>query len=248
MHAQKVIERLGYSPSEAKVYLCALALGEAHVSDIAARAKLPRTSVQAIAEKLHKDGLMNFYVQRRYKYWVAEDPKRFLATLKRREAALAEALPALTKLRNSKRKKGKGADDTDAAFDVFRMLANATPQAVLIVDDRTEIAYVNRAWERLFGYELHEVRGKHPRMFQSGETPPAVFDRMAEALRAGKLFHSEEIVDRKKDGTPFTLRTSVFPVERDGRRYYIQILDDISEQKRVDELRKEFTKAFFTRE
>jgi len=35
MQYQKVIEQLGYSPREAKVYLASLRLGEAHISDIA---------------------------------------------------------------------------------------------------------------------------------------------------------------------------------------------------------------------
>src|SRR3989338_10849813 len=100
---QKVIEELGYSPNEAKVYLAALVLGEAHVSDIAAKAKMPRTSVQVIVDNLHKDGLMNFYVQRRYKYWVAENPERLLANHKRREEAMRAALQELTAMRRAQR-------------------------------------------------------------------------------------------------------------------------------------------------
>ncbi|HUY62335.1 MAG TPA: PAS domain S-box protein [Candidatus Paceibacterota bacterium] len=248
MQAQKVIERLGYTQNEAKVYLAALALGEAHVSDIALRAKLPRTSVQSIVEKLHKDGLMNFYVQRRYKYWVAEDPKRFLASLRNREEALREAMPALSKMRNSQRKKNVPAKvDADATLDVFRLLAESVQQPVLITNELMEIAYVNRSWERLFGYGLHEVRGKHPRMLQSGRTSRTAYDRLRETLLAGKLYQSDEFVDRKKDGSTFHLLTTIFPVSRNGRQYFIQILDDTTERERIDALRTEFTRAFFAR-
>ena len=63
MQTQKIIEQLGYTQNEAKVYIAALSLGECHVSDIAGKLKLPPSSVGVIVERLHKDGLMNFYVR-----------------------------------------------------------------------------------------------------------------------------------------------------------------------------------------
>jgi len=66
MQNQKVLELLGYTSKEAKVYLTVLS-GECYVSDIAARVKMPRSSVQIIADKLHAEGLLNFCSMRRYK-------------------------------------------------------------------------------------------------------------------------------------------------------------------------------------
>lgn len=102
MHIQKVIEQFGYKPNEAKVYLAALGLGEATVSEIAGRVKMPRTSVQIIAEALHKNGLMNFYIKRRYKYWIAENPEKLLIRLREQEAALRAVLPELQAARRDK--------------------------------------------------------------------------------------------------------------------------------------------------
>ena len=98
MQNQKVIEQLGYSSSEAKVYLASLALGSAHISDIAAKVKMPRSSVEAILHRLHEGGLMNFYVTRRYRYWVAEKPEKLVDQLRRREEVLHVAMPSLTRL------------------------------------------------------------------------------------------------------------------------------------------------------
>jgi sugar-specific transcriptional regulator TrmB len=105
MQNQKVIELLGYSSNEAKVYLAALTLGESHISDIAEKVKMPRSTVQVIVERLHKDGLMNFYVMRRYKYWVAEDPAQLLEQLKHREELIGEAMPNLIALKLKARKR-----------------------------------------------------------------------------------------------------------------------------------------------
>ncbi|MDE1925320.1 MAG: hypothetical protein KGH79_04060 [Patescibacteria group bacterium] len=99
VQTQKVVEQLGYTPNEAKVYLAVLGLGECHVSDIADKLKLPPSSVQVIVDKLHKNGLMNFYVKNRYKYWVAENPERLLTQLQQREDAVRAAMPALDALR-----------------------------------------------------------------------------------------------------------------------------------------------------
>lgn len=99
MHLSKVIQSFGYSANAARVYLASLGRGEATVSDLAAAVGLPRTSVQAIVEALHKDGLMNIIARRRYKYWVAENPERLLISLKEREAALRAVMPELSALR-----------------------------------------------------------------------------------------------------------------------------------------------------
>jgi len=48
MQLRKVIEQIRYTSKEAKVYLAALAHGEAHVSDIAIKVNMPRSSVQSV--------------------------------------------------------------------------------------------------------------------------------------------------------------------------------------------------------
>lgn len=101
MHTQKAIEQLGYEPNEAKVYLAVLSLGDSTVSDIANKTKLPRTSTQIIVEKLHKDGLLNFYTKRRYKYWLAENPEKFLLNLKNKEENFRAVLPKFSSIKDN---------------------------------------------------------------------------------------------------------------------------------------------------
>ncbi|HET9641288.1 MAG TPA: hypothetical protein VFP46_00355 [Candidatus Paceibacterota bacterium] len=105
MQAQKALEQIGYTRGEAKTYLAALILGESHVSDIAAKIQEPLSTTQTIVDKLHRDGLLSFYVRKRYKYWVAEKPERLLERLKERERTLSGVLPDLEKLRHSEEKK-----------------------------------------------------------------------------------------------------------------------------------------------
>ena len=92
---QNVIERLGYKSKEAQFYLAALSMGEAKISELSEKLKIPRTSALMIAEKLQKDGLLNYYVKRLNKYWVAENPDKLLLKLKELEISLQKVLPAL---------------------------------------------------------------------------------------------------------------------------------------------------------
>ena len=98
---QQVIEKLGYKRREAQLYIAALVLGEAKVSDLAEKLKIPRTSAIVIAEKLHKEGLLNYYVKCFNKYWVAENPDNLLLKLKENETTLQAVLPKLKALQSN---------------------------------------------------------------------------------------------------------------------------------------------------
>jgi len=100
MHLRNVIEQLGYSPHEVAVYLAALELGGSTTTEIAEKARLPRTTTKLIIDSLHKKGLMNAYVQRRRKVWAAENPEKLLADLRESEATLKLAMPELQALRH----------------------------------------------------------------------------------------------------------------------------------------------------
>jgi PAS domain S-box-containing protein len=133
-------------------------------------------------------------------------------------------------------------DNVPLEGKIFRILSDQSPRPMLIANENVEIEYVNAAWEKQFGYLLEEVRGKNPRILQSGKTPRLVYEKMWKTLRAGRIFKSDEIIDRKKNGTFFNLFTTTFPIRSENSLHYIQILDDITKAKRVEEFRKHFVK------
>ncbi len=101
MTIEKIIEQLGYKYKEVKIYLTALCLGESNIADIAAKAKMPRTSVLVITEKLRRDGLLSYYATRVRKYWVATNPETLLARLEEKAKSLQSILPELKILQHS---------------------------------------------------------------------------------------------------------------------------------------------------
>lgn len=223
MQYQKVIEQLGYSQKEAKIYMASLRLGEANISDIAQKVEMPRNTVQAIVDKLHTKGLMSFYVLRRYKYWSVENPERLLADLYKREEIVRTALPALIEMRKIARKK-VSQKDPEHGLTIIRAWADSSTQPMLVTDTDALILYVNNLWEQQFGYVLEEVSGKSTKILASGKTPKRVHMAMWQSLDTGKLFQTDKIVDKRKDGTYFSMQTTVFAVSHGDGDYFVQLL------------------------
>lgn len=127
----------------------------------------------------------------------------------------------------------------------FPQLPDAFPDAILITDTQGNIAYVNPAWEKLTGYTFKEVSGKNPRFLKSEKTPNIVYKKLWHALTAGKLFRSEEITNRKKNGTEYSIRAVFFPIRYRGKNiYYAQVLNDITDRIKLEERLKESEKKY----
>jgi PAS domain S-box-containing protein len=223
MQNQKVLERLGYSAKEAKVYLMVLSLGECRVSDVALKLKQPRTSIQAVIDRLHKDGVMSFYTMRGRKYWAAENPERLMTNLKSSQEMLADALPKLSLIRERGRK--KKCCTTDVSIGIFRVFADSSNSPVLITDSNMNIQYVNTSWEKLFGYTLQDVIGQTPLVVKSGKTPEDVYHAMHKALKSEVMFQSADMINKSRSGKLIRFLTTIFPVRHNGSLYYIQILN-----------------------
>jgi PAS domain S-box-containing protein len=111
----------------------------------------------------------------------------------------------------------------------------------LVTNTKGEIVYVNPAWEKLTGYKLKEVIGKNPRFLGSGKTPKDFYKKLWTALLNGKSFVSEEVTDRKKNGTEFQIRSSYYPIQNNKEPlYFVQIMYDITKQKEYGRMRKAF--------
>lgn len=99
MRIQIVLKRLGYTDNQVKVYVAALKMGDAAITDIAERIGMPRTSATEVVNELHRHGLMDYYMKRGRKYWMAGSPEKLMASWNERGAALKNILPALAALR-----------------------------------------------------------------------------------------------------------------------------------------------------
>ncbi|MDD5253658.1 MAG: helix-turn-helix domain-containing protein [Candidatus Nanoarchaeia archaeon] len=95
----KILERLGLSNTEAKVYLALLGLGSALANKIAEQSGVHRRTVYDTLEILMEKGLVNFVIESNRKWYQAESPERLMDMLKNREEELKEVLPELLDIR-----------------------------------------------------------------------------------------------------------------------------------------------------
>lgn len=100
MQIQKVFEQLGFHPNDTKVYIASLSLGDALISEISEKARIPRTSTKESVARLHKENLMFFYEKRERKFWSAEKPEKLIKIFQKKEQLLESILPQLESLRH----------------------------------------------------------------------------------------------------------------------------------------------------
>lgn len=118
-------------------------------------------------------------------------------------------------------------------LSLMSRVAQQTTDAVLITDDKGLTTWVNRSFERLTGYKMHEMVGKSPGAVLQKECPtePVLENMRASLARAGS-FHVE-LVNHKKDGTPYWVEIRCSPmVGSDGRHTgFIAMETDVTERK-----------------
>lgn len=93
-HWQKLLRSLGFTESEANIYLVSLEMGPSSVQDIAKKAKVSRVTTYAAVESLSKSGLMSSLQKGKKNVYAAESPDRLLSfvssRIKSMEATLKE--------------------------------------------------------------------------------------------------------------------------------------------------------------
>jgi len=107
------------------------------------------------------------------------------------------------------------ANITDYANDAV-LITEAEP----IDEPGPRIVFANPTFTLITGYDASEVIGKSPRILQGPETSPIARRQIREALTAWRPVVAE-LVNYKKDGTPFWVELSIVPIaDEDGRYQY----------------------------
>lgn len=89
--------------------------------------------------------------------------------------------------------------------------------AIMVLDTKTRIEYVNSAFEHMTGYALGELRGRHPVVLEADDARPTDYLGVWKALKAGGSWVGD-LPTRRKDGSVLVTRTIASPVRgRDGR-------------------------------
>lgn len=95
------LSALGLSRKETAVYLATLELGSALVQDIAASARMNRTSVYDTLDALEREGFVSHTITSGKKYYQATRPRALFGILKEKENLLKDAMGELEALEGS---------------------------------------------------------------------------------------------------------------------------------------------------
>ncbi len=107
---------------------------------------------------------------------------------------------------------------------------------ILITDCNGYIQWVNPAFTKMTGYTSDDVRGKNPRIFNSGLVPQSVYDNLWKTIQSGNVWHGE-LINRRKDGIIITEEQTIAPVRDNSGKiaHFIAIKQDITERKRSED-------------
>jgi sugar-specific transcriptional regulator TrmB len=104
---EKVLEKMGFSPNEIKVYLVLNDHGSSKAGSVAKLAGMDRSSCYNAIKSLQEKGLVSYVLIGKVKWFQATGPRRLLEWVKEQESDVQEILPELEKRHKAVKVKGQ---------------------------------------------------------------------------------------------------------------------------------------------
>lgn len=126
---------------------------------------------------------------------------------------------------------------TAAENQRLALVVQQTASLVIITDSQRRITWVNAAFERLTGYSLAEIAGRHPgELLQGPETDGDTVAAIREGLVANRPVRAE-LVNYSKTGERYWVDMNIQPIcDGEGRvSQYIAVETDISAKKLLEQ-------------
>lgn len=120
----------------------------------------------------------------------------------------------------------------------FRLIVEAAPNAIVVVDAAGRIVLVNSQTEILFGYAREELLGSLvevlvPTRFRAAH--PQERRSFFASPRARPMGAGRDLYGRRKDGSEFPVEIGLNPIETEDGTLVLSAIVDITERKRAEE-------------
>lgn len=115
--------------------------------------------------------------------------------------------------------------------------------AIITIDERGCIETFNHAAEKLFGYSLSQVVGHNVKQLMPEPERSAHDGYLARYQQTGEtrlIGTVRELTGLRRNGESFAMELAVSQISHQGQRRFIAVIRDISERKRVEQMKNEF--------
>lgn len=119
----------------------------------------------------------------------------------------------------------------------FRVVMEAAPDSILLVNSLGKITSVNEQTERLFGYSRSELLGQNVEMLVPKETQEKHFPLRDEFLKTAQtrpMAKGRELSALHKDGTLIPVEISLSPGKAEEEFFVMAVVRDITERKKAE--------------
>ena len=125
----------------------------------------------------------------------------------------------------------------------IRALVDTIVDGIIVIDAKGDIQTANPAAISLFGYAIDEIQGKNVKMLMpepyasehDGYLNNYLTSNIKKIIGIGR-----EVTGKRKDGTTFPMDLAVGEMEVGGERMFTGIVRDVTERKRLEQLKSEF--------
>ncbi|MCP4121860.1 MAG: PAS domain S-box protein [Bacteroidetes bacterium] len=137
---------------------------------------------------------------------------------------------------------------TKKSEELLRQLSRSveqSPVSVIITDTSGLIEYVNPKFVQITGYTFEEVKGKNPRVLNSGDKNPDEYKELWDTILAGNEWRGE-FHNKKKNGELFWEFASISPLKNnDGEiTHLLGVKEDITRRKNAEKALAESENGF----
>lgn len=124
------------------------------------------------------------------------------------------------------------------AEEQLRKLSQAVEQSangIIITNLYGQIEYVNPQFAQMTGYTLAEVKGKTPRILNSGKQSKAYYQELWQTIKSGKEWRGE-FHNRRKDGSLYWAQATISPIfdAAGNMTHFIGIQENITARKEAE--------------
>jgi len=124
----------------------------------------------------------------------------------------------------------------------LRLVIEAAPSGMIMVDQRGKIALVNSLVEQLFGYTRKELVGQSIDILVPNSVRPKHAEHRAEFFKnpnTRAMGSGRDLYGQRKDGTKLPVEIGLNPLETGGERFVLASIVDISERRLAEALLQE---------